>query len=250
MTGILITNPTYRAVDANGVPMSGAQLQWYLTGTTTPSAVFTSATLATPLANPVISDSAGLFPPMFRDPTVTYRAQLLASLGALVQDLDPVAAPFVNPSGSIIATMLLAGTAVTNIGYIPVNRAGDTAVNLALAFTAPSTTSAGYLGAPRNEQDVAYTLALSDAGGMVRHNNAAAYAHTIPPVATAPFPIGTAIVFRNYGAGVLTVTRGAGVTLCIAGSGTSKDVAIAQYGFATAVMEDTNIWVIAGTGIS
>ena len=95
MTGILITNPTYRAVDANGVPMSGAQLQWYLTGTTTPSAVFTNATLATPLANPVISDSAGLFPPMFRDPTVTYRAQLLTSLGALVQDLDPVAAPLI-----------------------------------------------------------------------------------------------------------------------------------------------------------
>jgi hypothetical protein len=250
MTGILITSPTFRAVDANGAPMSGAQLVWYLTGTLTPSAVFTSASLATPLANPVVSDSAGLFPAMFRDPTVTYRTQLLTSLGAIVQDVDPVAGPFVNPPGSIIATMLLAGTAVTNIGYIPVNRAGDTAVNLALAFTALSTTSAGYLGAPRNEQDVAYTLALSDAGGMVRHNNTSAYAHTIPPVALAAFPIGTAIVFRNYGAGVLTITRGAGVTLCIAGSGASKDVAMAQYGFATAVMEDTNIWVIAGTGIS
>ena len=146
--------------------------------------------------------------------------------------------------------MLVSGAAAANLGYTPLNKAGDTAANLSLAFTALSTTSAGYLGAPRNEQDVAYTLALSDAGGMVRHNNASAYAHTIPPVASVGFPIGTAIVFRNYGVGVLTITRGAGVTLCIAGSGTSKDVAMAQYGFATAVMEDTNIWVIAGTGIS
>jgi hypothetical protein len=250
MTGILIPPMVLRAVDASGVPMSGAQLQFYLTGTLTPSAVFTSSTLATPLPNPVVSDSAGLFPPMFRDPTVTYRAQLLTSGGSLVQDVDPVAAPTQIAGGSIVATMLAAGTAVTNIGYIPVNRGGDTAVNLALAFTSLSTTSAGYLGAPRNQQDGAYTLALSDAGGMVRHNSASPFAHTIPPVATIAFPIGTAIVFRNYGAGVLTITRGSGVSLTIAGSGASKDVAMAQYGFATAIMEDINVWVIAGTGLS
>ena len=153
-------------------------------------------------------------------------------------------------ASTYLAQVFVSGAAAANLGYTPLNKAGDTAANLSLAFTALSTTSAGYLGAPRNEQDVAYTLALSDAGGMVRHNNASAYAHTIPPVASVGFPIGTAIVFRNYGVGVLTITRGAGVTLCIAGSGTSKDVAMAQYGFATAVMEDTNIWVIAGTGIS
>jgi hypothetical protein len=250
MTGIMIQPVALRAVDANGVPMSGAKLAFYLTGTLTPAAVYTSAALTTPLPNPVVSDSAGLFPPMFRDPTVTYRAQLLTSGGSLVQDVDPAAAPFVNPGGSIVATMLAAGAAVTNIGYIPLNRAGDAANNLLITFTSLANNQAGYIGAPRNEQDATYGLALGDAGLMIRHNSGSAHAYTIPPMASVAFLVGTTFVFRNYGAGVLTITRGSGVTLTIAGSGTSKDVAMAQYGFATCIMEDPNVWVISGVGLS
>jgi hypothetical protein len=187
---------------------------------------------------------------MFRDPTVTYRAQLLTAGGALVSDNDPVAAPFVNPPGSIVATMLVAGAAVANIGYVPVNKAGDTAVNLALAFTSLSMTSAGYGGAPVNNQSASYTLALGDWACMIRMNNAGATTITIPPNASVAFPSGTAIVLRNVGAGVTTITRGAGVTLQIAGSATSKDVAMAQWGSATAIQEAANVWVISGTGLS
>ena len=93
MTGTLLPVPSLRAVDANGVPMSGALLQFYLTGTTTPTPVYTSATLGTPLSNPVVANSAGLFPAIYIDPTITYRAQLLTSGLSLVQDIDPVAAP-------------------------------------------------------------------------------------------------------------------------------------------------------------
>ncbi len=85
---------------------------------------------------------------------------------------------------------------------------------------------------------------------MLRANSASALAHTIPPNASVAFPVGTAVVFRTAGAGTLTITRGSGVTLTIAGSGTSKDVAMTQYGLATATQEATNVWVIAGTGIS
>jgi hypothetical protein len=42
--------------------MSGAALQFYLTGTTTPANVYTTGNLANPLSNPVLSNSAGKGP--------------------------------------------------------------------------------------------------------------------------------------------------------------------------------------------
>jgi len=187
---------------------------------------------------------------MFLDPTITYRTQLKTSGGSLIQDIDPVAAPVAVAANTVTNAMLQAGVAVANIGYTPLNKAGDTATNLLITPAAPAITSAGYLGAPLNNQNANYTLAITDAGKMIRGTNAGAFTYTIPPVASVAWPIGTPIVFRNIGAGVCTVTRGAAVALQIAGSATSKDVAMAQWAFATAIMEATDQWVISGTGIS
>jgi hypothetical protein len=250
MTGQLLLQPVIRAVDANGLPLAGAKLQFYETGTTTPQAVYSSADLTTPLSNPVVADGGGLFVPIFLNPAETYRAQLLTSAGSLIADLDPInGAPSIS-AGEVTAAMLASGAAAGNLGFTPLNKAGDTATNLTLAATSLSTTSAGYLGAPVNEQDSPYTFALGDAGKMVRGNNASAMTYTIPPNSSIAFPIGTAIVVRNVGAGTITLTRGSGVTQQIAGSATSKDVALAQWGFATLVQEAANTWVVSGTGIS
>ncbi|MGI8840677.1 MAG: hypothetical protein ACR2F8_07860, partial [Caulobacteraceae bacterium] len=73
---------------------------------------------------------------------------------------------------------------------------------------------------------------------------------TIPPQASVALPVGTAVVFRSLAGGTVTITRGAGVTLRIAGSATSKDVALAQWGLASAIMDENDDWVISGTGIS
>ena len=250
MTGTLLTEPVIRAVNATGLPISGAQLQFYTTGTTTPTPVYTSSGLGTPLSNPVVADSGGLFAPIYLDPAVVYRAQLKDGGGVLIRDIDPLNAIFTPAANSITNAMLQAGVAVANIGYTPVNKAGDTATNLALAFTTPAATSAGYLGAPVNNQSVGYTFALGDSGGMVRANAAGAIAWTIPPNASIALPAGTCIVVRNVGVGVVTLTRGAGVTQLLAGSGTSKDVALAQWGLATLIQETANNWVVNGAGIS
>ena len=250
MTGTLLTEPVIRAVNAVGVPISGAQLQFYTTTTTTPTPVYTSSTLGTPLSNPVVSDSGGLFVPIYLDPAVVYRVQLKDGGGVLIRDIDPLNAIFTPGANTLTNAMLQAGVAVANIGYTPVNKAGDTATNLALAFTTPAATSAGYLGAPVNNQNVNYTFALGDAGGMVRANSAGAIAWTIPPNASVAYPVGTCIVVRNVGAGVVTLTRGAAVTQLLAGSGTSKDVALAQWGLATLIQEGVNNWTINGAGVS
>jgi len=250
MTGILLHDPVIRAVDANGDPLPGAQLQFYVTGTTTPQAVYSDATLDTPLANPVVADSGGLFAPIFLNPAQTYRAQLLNSAGTLIADMDPINGAQTIANGAVTAAMLASGAAAGNLGFTPLNRAGDTATNLLIANSALSTTSAGYLGAPVNEEDGAYSFVLTDAGKMVRGNNASAMAYTIPPNSSVAFPVGTAIVVRNVGAGTITITRGVGVTQLLAGGSTSKDVALAQWGMATLIQETANNWVISGTGIS
>lgn len=116
---------------------------------------------------------------------------------------------------------------------------------------ATQTLALGYRGSPVNTQDGDYTLVLTDNGKMVRHTSGSAHAHTIPPVASVAFPVGNTMVrFRNTGAGAVTITRGAGVTLRIAGLSTDQDVTLAQWGDAVATMEASNTWVISGTGIS
>ncbi len=251
MTGTFLPQPVIRAVDSSGAPMPGAQLRFYITGTTTPAAVYASAALVTALSNPVIADSGGLFAAIYLDPTVIYRVQLLTASGSLIRDVDPVNGQIVNAAGSITAAMLQTGAAAANLGFSPLNKGGDTATNLAITFTTPTATSAGYLGAPRNEQDVNYTFALLDCGKLVRANSAAAVSYLLPPQATVAWPDGAVIIVRNAGAGVLTIQRGTGVILIPAGTNTNKDCAIAPYGLAPLIHDYPNdTWTISGVGVS
>lgn len=253
MSGTFLPVAVFRAVDANGAPIAGALLQFYLTGTNTPATVYTTSSLATALSNPVAADSGGLFAPIYLDPTVTYRMQLQTALGGVIRDIDPVATPLAIPSNAISAAMLQAGVAISNLGFTPVSKAGDTATNLLLANTTLAANSAGYIGAPANEQDGNYTFALSDAGKMVRANIVSAAAWTIPPGSSVAYPAGTVMLLRNaYGSTAsVTVTRSGGVTLTGAGGSTNKDWALAPGGMASLTLEATpNVWVIGGVGLS
>jgi hypothetical protein len=249
MSGAFLPVSVFRAVDQNGAPMAGAMLQFYVTGTTTPANVYTDKTLATPLSNPVVADSGGLFVPIYTDPTVTYRVQLQTSVGAVVRDIDPVAGPLILASNSVTSAMLQSGAALSNLGYTPVNKAGDTATNLLLNTTLVQANSAGFLVTPVNEQDGSYTLLLSDTGKLVRGYITAGAAYTIPP---NTFLLGTTILIRNAAnsSASITVTRGSGVSLYGAGGSTSKDWSLAAGGLCSIIAETTNTWVVAGTGLS
>src|SRR5437763_11946684 len=90
MSGTLLAMPVIRAVDSSGLPLAGALLQFYATGTTTPASVYTSSSLGVALSNPVVADAGGLFAPIYLDPAVTYRVQLQTSGGTVIRDVDPV----------------------------------------------------------------------------------------------------------------------------------------------------------------
>lgn len=88
-----------------------------------------------------------------------------------------------------------------------------------------------------------YTTVLADDGKLITCDNAAAIALTIPPNGTVAYGIGTQINIMQLGAGQVTITAGAGVTLRSAGS---KLKTKEQYAVATCCKIATDTWVVIG----
>ena len=88
-----------------------------------------------------------------------------------------------------------------------------------------------------------YTTVLADDGKLITCSNAASIALTIPPNSSVAYGIGTQINIAQLGAGTVTITAGAGVTLNSAGAKLKTD---AQYAVATCVKTDTNTWFVVG----
>ena len=88
-----------------------------------------------------------------------------------------------------------------------------------------------------------YTTVLADDGKLITCSNASAIALTIPPNSSVAYGIGTQINIAQLGAGQVTITAGAGVTLNSAGAKLKTD---AQYAVVTCVKTDTNTWFVVG----
>lgn len=87
-----------------------------------------------------------------------------------------------------------------------------------------------------------YTLALTDATKVVSLSNASAITLTVP-TNTVAFPIGTQILLYQAGAGQVTVSPAATVT--VRSQGTKTKMA-GQYAVAALIKIATNEWVLAG----
>ena len=111
-------------------------------------------------------------------------------------------------------------------------------------LTTLSVDSVGYRGAPPTIKDANYTFVLDDAARSYLHSSATPHEWTIPPDASVPFPDGTIIVVDNYGAGDITIKRGAGVNLRENGSGTSADYTLPQYNVRSLFKQGANFWVV------
>ena len=72
MAASRIILPCMPALDRNGNPVEGALLYFYLNLTTTLQTVYADFALTTPLTNPVMANSAGVFPDIFADSAVFY----------------------------------------------------------------------------------------------------------------------------------------------------------------------------------
>lgn len=93
-----------------------------------------------------------------------------------------------------------------------------------------------------NTQTANYTLTSTDKASVVEMNKATAATVTVPPNSSVPFPIGTIIEVQQYGAGQVTLTPGAGVTIRTSSSLTTR----AQYSTVGLRKRATDEWVASG----
>jgi hypothetical protein len=147
----------------------------------------------------------------------------------------------------------ITGTGLVVLATSPTLTTPNVGVATGSAAAGPATASGlGYMGAPVNTQNANYTLALSDEGEMIYHTSASAHAYTIPPNASVALPIGTVVLIENEVAGgVVTVTRGAAVSLFWRGNSvTSADRALAANGSCAIKKVATDTWSITGIGLT
>jgi hypothetical protein len=97
--------------------------------------------------------------------------------------------------------------------------------------------------ASNSQTGTAYTLVRSDVGMMVELNNAAAITLTIPASTLVSWPAFAELRIYQQGAGQVTVTAGAGVTLRASGT---KVKTAAQFAVGYLRMRTTDEWVWSG----
>jgi hypothetical protein len=91
-----------------------------------------------------------------------------------------------------------------------------------------------------------YTTVYSDINTLVTLNNGSSIAVTIPLNSSVAYPIGTQLNFARYGAGSVTISGSAGVTIVSTGATAATPTLRATYSTATAVQTSTNNWLIMG----
>lgn len=96
-----------------------------------------------------------------------------------------------------------------------------------------------------------YTLALTDLASGVKCTNSGAQTIFIPANATVAFPQMGLITIVNEGTTPVTIDAAtAGVTLKLAGLGSTGNRTLAVTGLCTLAKVDTNTWYISGAGVS
>jgi len=96
---------------------------------------------------------------------------------------------------------------------------------------------------PEVQTDTVRTFGLSDAGKLIALTGSTDRVFTVPANATVPFPIGTVIAIVKDGTGNITLAEADGVNIKTEVGLILSD----QYGMATLVKVDTNVWRAGGS---
>lgn len=218
----IFTLPKQLNVSSNLTLLSGALAYFYLTETDTPTDVYADADLTTPLTNPVQADSAGVFPVIHLDPTITYRCVLKTSAGVTLYEADPANENVLSSDNIALnldslkrtAAEVAAGVTPVNYAYAPfdVRRYGLT-----------SASSASVNSAAINS---ALQVAAAAGGGIVQlpGGDIPISGDSTTPAITVPSRVQLRGVGKGYGVSSATVLRyvgAGGVGIQIGTSGAS-----------------------------
>ena len=123
----------------------------------------------------------------------------------------------------------------------------DTAkLDVAQTFTADQTFTATqtYPKIPQNAKTAAYTLVAADAG---KHISITTGGITVP---SGVFAVGDAVSIYNNSGSSQTITQGASTTLRLAGSASTGNRTLSQYGLCTILCVASNTFVVSGAIVS
>lgn len=125
-TGILTPWPRYTVLNAAGKPISGALLNTYIAGTTTPIATYTDVALTVANANPIVANSSGQIGPVFLTPGSSYKFVFTNPDASSLYSQDNIAAGGGATNNDIIGTFGEAITAGQTV-YLSDGSGGKTA---------------------------------------------------------------------------------------------------------------------------
>jgi hypothetical protein len=218
--------PAVTRAEANANPLSAALWHFYRAQTSTPAPVYSDPDLTTEHPNPVEADGGGLFPPIYLDPGLSYRAVLKSALGVTVQDADPYrggAATGLGASGSINILSIQANTAPGKTDFAG---ALEKAINLlTLTFPEGDWTAGGRIHFPPGRYYFSRTVTIGrtciiqgDSSGGIGHAGGQATIFYAAPDTTCLRVIHTA-GGKGHGAGTIIQN------IFFVGSGTSRETA-------------------------
>lgn len=220
--------PFIEVFDSNGDPVSGAKLHVYEAGTTTNRAIYSDASLTTPLANPLTSDAAGRFA-QFYHAAGTYKLRCTTSGGTLIWQHDN------------IDTGLAAGT-----GALPISGGGTGATTAAAART--------NLDVPSNSEltDLADAISALTASlqALIAQPQGRLTMTSATPVLTTGVTAGSAVYYTPYTGAQISIYDGvifnvktfAELTLTLNASHTANSI------YDVFVWEESGV-VTVGTGV-
>jgi len=187
-----------------------------------------SGTLSSCTGLPVSTGVSGL-----GSNVATALAVNVGSAGAFVTNGGALGTP---SSGTVTN---LTGTASININ----GTVGASTPNTG-AFTTLTDTAGNVRDIPQNAKTSSYTLIASDAG---KHISITTGGVTVP---ASVFSAGNAVSIYNNSGSNQTITQDSGVTLRFAGTSTTGNRTLAQYGVCTVLCVASNTFVISGAGLS
>lgn len=125
-TGILTPWPRFVVLNAAGKPISGALLNTYIAGTTTPIATYSDVALTVANANPIVANSSGQIGPVFLSPGSSYKFVFTNPDASALFTQDNIAAGGGATNTDIIG---VAGEALTanKVAYLSDGSGGKTA---------------------------------------------------------------------------------------------------------------------------
>lgn len=153
MTAVNFVMPFRPAFDSNSIPIAGAKVYFYQTGTTTLAPVFYDQALTIPAANPLIANSAGRFAQTFIDDTITYRVKIYYADGSpTAEDYDPYT-PFssaISEAAQVAAQASATAAAASATSAATSAATASTSITVSSAAAASAAASAASAGAYPN----------------------------------------------------------------------------------------------------